>query len=332
MKLTLFITGGCGFIGVNFVHYWRKHRPEDFIVNYDALTYAGCRKNQTAYEGQNNYRFIHGDILDRAFLTRIFSGSFEGVPKPDLIVHFAAETHVDRSIGDPAVFVRTNVLGTQTLLDVALSEKIPFHHISTDEVFGSLNADDPPFTENSPYRPRSPYAASKAASDHLVRAYGNTYGLPFVITNCSNNYGPHQFPEKFIALAITNLLQEKKVPVYGEGKNIRNWLFVEDHCEALERIIVQRMYGQAYDGATYCIGGNCEMSNIEVVRKILKIMGKDESWIEFVKNRPGHDFRYAMNTAKIEKELGWTPKTSFEDGLRNTIAWYLENEAGEPNK
>lgn len=318
--MTLFVTGGCGFIGVNFVHYWRKHHPEDFIINYDALTYAGCRENQTVYEGQKNYRFIQGDILDRELLSRIFSGKFDGVPKPTIIVHFAAETHVDRSIQDPAAFVRTNVLGTQTLLQAAVDfGKIRFHHISTDEVFGELGAHDLPFNEHSPYQPRSPYAASKAASDHLVRAYAATYGLPVTISNCSNNYGPYQFPEKLISLAITNLLQGKKVPVYAEGKNIRDWLFVEDHCEALDRIISSN-HG---DGETYCIGGNCEKTNIDVVRVILAVMGKDESWIEFVPDRQGHDFRYAMNSAKMQKQFGWQPKTSFEEGIRKTIEWYM---------
>ncbi len=316
---TLFVTGGCGFIGVNFVRFWRTKHPEDFIINYDALTYAGERKNQTDLELGKNYRFIRGDILDQKLLGQIFSGKVEGVPKPGLVVHFAAETHVDRSIVDAKPFVETNVLGTQTLLESALKNgKIRFHHVSTDEVFGSLGAEDRPWTEESPYRPRSPYSASKAASDHLVRAYFHTYGLPVSISNCSNNYGPYQHPEKFIALAITNLLHGKKVPVYGKGENIRDWLFVEDHCEALEYII----QSDVFSGETYCIGGNCEIPNLEVVKNILLAMNKDKSLIEFVVDRPGHDFRYAMNASKMKKDFGWQPKTSFVEGITKTIEWY----------
>lgn len=315
---TIFITGGCGFIGVNFVRYWREKYPEDFMINYDSLTYAGCRKSQTDLEAEENYRFIQGDILDRKLLDQIFSGEVEGVPKPDGIVHFAAETHVDRSITDPETFVKSNVLGTEVLLEAARSHgKIRFHHISTDEVFGSLGKDDAPWTAESPYRPRSPYSASKAASDHLVRSYFHTYGLPVTISNCSNNYGPYQYPEKLIPLSIMNLLQGKKVPVYGEGKNIRDWLYVEDHCEALEKVILNGTIGE-----TYCIGGDNERRNLDVVRMILQLMGKEESWIEYIPDRPGHDFRYAMSTKKICDQLGWSPKTKFSDGIQKTIAWY----------
>jgi len=318
----LFVTGGAGFIGVNFIHYWKKHHPEDFIVNFDALTYAGCRESQEEYEKQDYYYFVHGNICDEHLLHEIFTGVYECLPKPDIIVHFAAETHVDRSINDPYAFVKTNVLGTQMLLDVALKYgKIRFHHVSTDEVFGSLGPDDAPFHESTPYSPRSPYSASKAASDHLVRAYHETYGLPVTISNCSNNYGPYQFPEKLIALAITSLIQGKKIPVYGKGENIRDWLHVEDHCRALEKVILEGKIGE-----TYCIGGEAERTNMQVVQAILKEFGMGEEMLEFVADRPGHDFRYAMDISKMRNELGWQPQVSFEEGLKRTIEWYRENE------
>jgi len=318
----LFVTGGAGFIGVNFIHYWKKHHPEDFIVNFDALTYAGCRESQAQYEGQDFYYFVHGNICDEHLLHEIFTGVYECLPKPDLIVHFAAESHVDRSINDPSSFMKTNVLGTQALLDVALKYgKIRFHHVSTDEVFGSLGPNDAPFTEKTPYDPRSPYSASKAASDHLVRAYHETYGLPVTISNCSNNYGPYQFPEKLIALAITNLIQEKKIPVYGKGENIRDWLHVEDHCRAIETVILKGEIGE-----TYCIGGEAERTNLQVIRTILQEFGMGEEMVEFVQDRAGHDFRYAMDISKIRRELGWEPKMSFEEGLKQTVEWYRRNE------
>lgn len=318
----LFITGGAGFIGVNFVHYWRKHHPEDFIINFDALTYAGNRESQASLECQPYYYFVQGNICDEHLLHEIFTGVYECIPKPDIIVHFAAESHVDRSIEDPYAFVKTNVLGTQNLLDVALKYgKIRFHHVSTDEVFGSLGPNDPPFNESTPYAPRSPYAASKAGSDHLVRAYHETYGLPITISNCSNNYGPYQFPEKLIALAITNLMAGKKVPVYGEGLNIRDWLYVEDHCRALEQVILKGKIGE-----TYCIGGESERTNLEVIREILKNFGKDESWIQYVPDRLGHDFRYAMDISKMRKELGWKPEVGFEEGIKKTVEWYRNHE------
>jgi dTDP-glucose 4,6-dehydratase len=318
----LFVTGGAGFIGVNFIHYWKKHHPEDFIVNFDALTYAGCRESQAEYENQDYYYFVHGNICDEALLHEIFTGVYECLPKPDLIVHFAAESHVDRSINDPHSFVKTNVMGTQVLLDMALKYgKIRFHHVSTDEVFGSLGPNDAPFTEKTPYDPRSPYSASKAASDHLVRAYHETYGLPVTISNCSNNYGPYQFPEKLIGLAITNLIQGKKIPVYGKGENVRDWLHVEDHCRALEDVILKGEIGE-----TYCIGGEAERTNMQVVRGILNEFGLGEEMLEFVQDRAGHDFRYAMDISKIRKELGWEPKVSFEEGVRKTVEWYRGNE------
>lgn len=314
----LFVTGGCGFIGVNFVRSWHKKHPEDFIINYDLLTYAGSRDHQADLEHEQNYAFVQGDILDRTTIEAIFSGQFEGLPKPNLIVHFAAESHVDRSIQDPEIFVKTNVLGTQTLLEAAVDAgNIRFHHISTDEVFGSLGPNDPPFTEDSPYRPRSPYAASKAASDHLLRAYAVTYGLPVTISNCSNNYGPYQFPEKLIALGITNLLHGKKIPLYGEGYQIRDWLYVEDHCEALEHVLLAGEIGE-----TYLIGGNCEKSNREVLNTILEVFDRDESWVESVPDRLGHDFRYALDTSKMEQKFGWKPKIAFEEGIKRTVQWY----------
>lgn len=319
----IFVTGGAGFIGVNFIHYWKKHHPEDFIVNFDALTYAGCRESQAEYEDQDFYYFVHGNICDEHLLHEIFTGVYECLPKPDMIVHFAAESHVDRSIQDPYAFVKTNVLGTQTLLDMALKYgKIRFHHVSTDEVYGSLGPDDAAFNERTPYDPRSPYSASKASSDHLVRAYHETYGLPVTISNCSNNYGSYQFPEKLIALAITNLMQGKKVPLYGDGSNIRDWLYVEDHCKALEKILLEGEIGE-----TYCIGGEAEMSNKQVVDTILDHFGMDDSMIEYVKDREGHDWRYAVDISKIRAHLGWSPKVNFSEGIQKTIEWYKKNEA-----
>lgn len=316
---TILVTGGAGFIGVNFVKYWRKAHPEDFLINLDLLTYAGNRDYQADLEGQERYQFVQGDIGDRVLMEQIFSGNYPGCPKPDVVVHFAAESHVDRSIRDPALFLRTNVLGTQVLLEMAVKHgNIRFHHVSTDEVFGSLGPDDPAFDESTPYAPRSPYSASKAASDHLVRAYHETYGLPITISNCSNNYGPYQFPEKLVAVTITRALRGEKIPIYGTGKNVRDWLYVEDHCEALEKIILHGKIGE-----TYCIGGEAEKTNLEVVGTILKVLGKHEDLIEFVADRPGHDFRYAMNIAKIQRELAWAPRVSFEEGIRRTVEWYV---------
>lgn len=315
---TLLVTGGAGFIGVNFVKYWRRSHPEDFLINLDLLTYAGNRSHQADLEGEERYQFIQGDIGDRELMEKIFSGNYPGCPKPELVVHFAAESHVDRSIRDPALFLRTNVLGTQVLLEMAVKYgNIRFHHVSTDEVFGSLGPDDPAFDESTPYAPRSPYSASKAASDHLVRAYFETYGLPVTLSNCSNNYGPYQFPEKLVAVTITRAMRGEKIPIFGTGKNVRDWLYVEDHCEALEKIILHGKIGE-----TYCVGGEAEKTNLEVVRTILEAMGKDEHMMEFVADRPGHDFRYAMNIDKIQRELGWAPRVSFEEGMRRTVDWY----------
>ena len=311
------VTGGAGFIGSNFIIYWLKNHPADQIVNLDKLTYAGNLDNLQEVCNNPNYKFIKGDICDG----KIVNQAMEGV---DTVVHFAAESHVDRSILGPAIFVQTNVVGTQVLLENALKHKINrFHHISTDEVFGSLKLDDSSkFNERTNYNPRSPYSASKAGSDHLVRAYFHTYGLPVTITNCSNNFGPFQFPEKFIPLAITNLLEGKKVPVYGDGLYIRDWLYVEDHCRAIDLVLENGKIGE-----TYCIGGMTEdINNITIIKKILKILGKDEGSIEFVKDRPGHDRKYAMDWSKIKNELGWQPKYGFDEWLEKTIEWYKTHE------
>jgi len=315
--MKLLVTGGAGFIGSNFILYWIKKYPEDQIINLDALTYAGNLDNLKSVEENKNYRFIQVNICEKEKVNETVS-----TEKPDVIVHFAAESHVDRSILGPEEFIRTNVLGTFNLLEAAKkNNKIRFHHISTDEVFGSLGLKDPQFNENTTYDPRSPYSASKASSDHLVRAYFHTFGLPITISNCSNNYGPFQFPEKLIPLLITNLMENKKIPLYGDGENIRDWLFVEDHCEAIDSILKKGEIGE-----TYCIGGNNEKTNKQIAKKILDAMGKSEEMIEFVADRLGHDKRYAIDSSKIKKELGWEPKTGFEEGIEETIEWYKKNE------
>lgn len=316
--MKLLVTGGAGFIGANFIHFWLKNHPQDHIVNLDALTYAGNLANLTSVTQNPHYQFVKGDITDGALVKNALVGI-------DIIVHFAAESHVDRSITEPGQFVATNVLGTQVLLHAASQAKVKrFHHISTDEVFGSLPLEKAePFSEVTNYDPRSPYAASKASSDHLVRAYFHTYGLPITITNCSNNFGPFQHPEKLIPLAITNILEGKKVPVYGDGLNVRDWLYVEDHCRAIEAVLLKGKLGE-----TYCVGGMTQdISNLEIVRFILKEMGKDESSIEYVKDRPGHDRRYSIAWEKIKQELGWQPQHDVYTYLKQTIAWYQQNEA-----
>ena len=308
--MKILVTGGAGFIGSNFILYWMKKYPQDAIVNLDKLTYAGNLDNLETVSSLPNYTFIKGDICD----VRTVSGVMVGV---DVVVHFAAESHVDRSILSPSVFIETNVVGTQVLLEQALAHNVMrFHHVSTDEVFGSLPLNSPEkFSEKTFYNPRSPYAASKASSDHLVRSYYHTYTLPVTISNCSNNYGPFQFPEKLIPLAITNLLEDKTIPIYGDGLNVRDWLYVVDHCRAIEAIIKNGKIGE-----TYCIGGQKQdMSNLEVIRKIIKLMGKDESSISMVKDRPGHDRKYAIDYTKIERELGWTPEHDFDTWLISTI-------------
>lgn len=315
--MKLLVTGGAGFIGSNFILYWMNKHPEDFIVNLDKLTYAGNLENLKIIKDNPNYKFIHGDIYN----AEIVSQAMEGI---DILVHFAAESHVDRSILEPASFVMTNVVGTQILLDAALKQSVKrFHHISTDEVFGSLDLENlSKFDERTNYDPRSPYSASKAGSDHLVRAYGVTYGLPITITNCSNNFGPYQFPEKLIPLVVTNILENKKIPVYGDGLYVRDWLYVEDHCRAIDLVLTKGKIGE-----TYVIGGMTEgISNIEVIKKILSFMGKDESFIEYVKDRPGHDRKYDVNWSKIKQDLGWEPEYSFDEWLKKTIEWYKTNE------
>lgn len=315
--MKLLITGGAGFIGSNFVHYWHKNHPDDDMINVDKLTYAGNMENLKALEGAPHYRFEMADICDRKKIDSLM----EGV---DTVVHFAAESHVDRSIMDASPFIQTNVVGTYTLLEAAVAHNIKrFHHISTDEVFGDLELNtEEKFDENTPYNPHSPYSASKASSDHLVRAYHDTYGLPITISNCSNNFGPYMFPEKLIPLTITNLLEGKKVPVYGDGLNVRDWLYVEDHCRAIEMILADGKVGE-----TYVVGAAHEdIANIDLIKMILKIMGKDESSIEYVKDRPGHDRRYAINWTKIHKELGWKPAYDLEAALKNTVEWYTNNQ------
>lgn len=311
--MKLLVTGGAGFIGSNFIHYWLKNHPNDQVVNLDALTYAGHLESLKDVEGNSNYQFIEGDITD----TEIVAQAMGGV---DTVVHFAAESHVDRSVVDPLTFVKTNVLGTAVLLNAALERKVKrFHHVSTDEVFGQLGTNDPPFNEQTPYKPRTPYSASKAGSDHLVRAYLETYGLPVTITNGSNNLGPFQDPEKLIPRFITNLLEGQKVPLMGHGENIRDWLYVEDYCSAIDLVLEKGKVGE-----TYCAGGE-EKSNLEVTKKILQILGKDESMIEYVGHRLGHDLRYAIDSSKL-KDLGWEAEKGFDERLEETIRWYKENE------
>lgn len=316
--MKLLVTGGAGFIGSNFILYWMRQHPGDSIVNLDALTYAGNLENLHVVEHNPHYRFIHGNICDPAVVG-------PAMTDVDIVVHFAAETHVDRSIVEPSPFIMTNVIGTHTLLEHALKVKVKrFHHVSTDEVFGSLTLDDMnKFNERTLYDPRSPYSASKAGSDHLVRSYYYTFGLPVTITNCSNNYGPYQFPEKFIPLAITNLLEGKDVPVYGDGLNVRDWLYVEDHCRAIDMVLDKGTIGQ-----TYCVGGMTQdVNNLTVVKKILSYLAVDESHIDMVKDRPGHDRRYAMDWSKIHKELGWKPEHDFDTWLEKTIEWYRTHES-----
>ncbi len=326
------VTGGAGFIGSCFVLQSRQEGTR--IINVDKLTYAGNMDNISALQGDKEHIFVHGDIGNEELMAHVLQ-QYE----PDAIVNFAAESHVDRSILDPDAFVRTNVLGTCVLLRVALkywqglsdAKKADFRflHVSTDEVFGSLNAQDAPFTEETPYAPNSPYSASKASSDHLVRSFHETYGLPILITNCSNNYGPRQFPEKLIPLMICNALESKPLPIYGKGENIRDWLHVEDHCTAITKVLTA---GQV--GRTYNIGGRAEKSNMEVVKSICNALdnfvprshGSYADLITFVSDRPGHDFRYAIDTTRIENELGWTAQHSFDEGILETLRWYLDNQ------
>lgn len=315
--MKLLVTGGAGFIGSNFILYWMKEHPEDKIINLDKLTYAGNLENLAAVEKKPNYQFVRGDICDAAVVEKVLSGV-------NVVVHFAAESHVDRSILIPAPFVMTNVVGTYTLLEASLKGGVKrFHHVSTDEVFGSLELTDmSKFSERTKYNPRSPYSASKASSDHLVSSYYHTFGLPITITNCSNNYGPYQFPEKLIPLAITNLIEGKKVPVYGDGLYVRDWLYVEDHCRAIDLVLRKGKVGE-----TYCVGSfTQDINNLTIVKKILALMGKNESMIEFVKDRPGHDRRYAIDWTRIKTELGWEPSHDFDTWLGKTVEWYKTHE------
>jgi len=313
--MRILVTGGAGFIGSNFIHYILQTYPKYQVINLDALTYAGNLENLEMWKNDPRYRFVKGDIALPSIVDPL-------VAESDVIVHFAAESHVDRSISDPDVFIRTNIQGTFVLLESARKHQKRFHHVSTDEVFGALGPDDAPFNEHTSYSPRSPYSASKASSDHLVRSYFHTYDLPITISNCSNNYGPYHFPEKLIPLVITNLLEGKKVPVYGDGLQVRDWLYVEDHCRAIDQIIHRGKIGE-----TYCIGGKSERENILIVKKIIELLGKDETMIEYVKDRSGHDRRYAIDFSKIQTELGWEPSVTLEAGLEKTVKWFEENEA-----
>lgn len=330
----VFITGGAGFIGSNFIRYLLKSEPEVSIINLDALTYAGSLENLEVLPDPERHTFIKGDICDRQMIDDVLRRY-----EIDTVVHFAAETHVDRSILGPDQFIHTNVVGTFTLLQAAKQywieeksfslEDIRFHHISTDEVFGSLKPDDPPWTENTPYAPNSPYAASKAASDHLVRSYHHTYGLPITITNCSNNYGPHQFPEKLIPLMLLNALEGLALPVYGDGGQIRDWLYVDDHCDAIWTVL-----RSGSPGETYNVGGNNQPTNLVVVKTLCEILDElmpnsphvpHEKLVQNVADRPGHDRRYAMDASKIARQLGWQPRQSLESGLVKTVQWYLDH-------
>lgn len=317
--MKLLVTGGAGFIGSNFILYWLEKYPKDNVINFDKLTYAGNLENLTSIEKNPQYTFVQGDICNAELVNETIQKH-----QIDTIVHFAAESHVDRSILDPAPFVKTNIEGTYVLLEAALKNNVKrFHHISTDEVFGALELNSKEkFTEITPYNPHSPYSASKASSDHLVRAYQDTYHLPVTISNCSNNFGPYQFPEKFIPLTITNLLEGKKIPVYGDGLYVRDWLFVNDHCVGIDLILHKGAIGK-----TYLLGGLTEdISNIEITKKIIKIMKKSESEIEFVKDRPGHDRRYAIDWSTINRELGWKPRYDFDTYLQTTVNWYIQNQ------
>ncbi len=326
MMKHVLVTGGAGFIGSNFVRYLLRVEPDVQIINLDALTYAGSLENLQGLPHERHV-FVHGNITDRTLVTELFEKY-----QIDTVVHFAAESHVDRSILGPAPFIETNIVGTFTLLDVAREkwagrQDVRFHHVSTDEVYGTLAPDAPPFSETTPYDPRSPYSASKASSDHLVRAYWHTYGLPVSLTNCSNNYGPYQFPEKLIPLMILNALQGRPLPVYGDGQQIRDWLYVEDHCEGIYRVLRS---GQ--EGETYNIGGGNQPTNLEIVQRICALLDElapagapHDRLITFVQDRPGHDRRYAMDTRKMQTELGWQPHESLESGLRRTVQWYLEH-------
>ena len=316
--MTIIVTGGAGFIGGNFVHYMLKKYNNYRIVCLDSLTYAGNLETLESVMDNQNFSFVKADITDRDSVFKLFEEE-----KPDIIVNFAAESHVDRSIEDPGIFLKTNILGTQILLDASRKYGVKrYHQVSTDEVYGDLPLDRPDlfFTENTPIHTSSPYSASKASADLLVQAYHRTFKVPVTISRCSNNYGPYHFPEKLIPLMIANALNDKPLPVYGEGINVRDWLYVEDHCSAIDLIIHKGKVGEVYN-----VGGHNEMKNIDIVKIIIKELGKTEDLITFVKDRAGHDMRYAIDPTKIHSELGWLPATKFEDGIKMTIKWYLEN-------
>ncbi len=310
------ITGGAGFIGSNFIHFLFEKYPDCQVTNLDKLTYAGNPENLKKFQDNPRYKFVKGDIADPKLVDEL-------VADADFVVNFAAETHVDRSITGPAEFIQTNVVGMQNLLDFASRHKKRFHHISTDEVFGDLPlGTGQKFTERSAYFPSSPYSASKAAGDHLVHAYSRTYGLDATITNCSNNYGPYQFPEKLIPKTIVNALRDKNVPVYAQGRNVRDWIHVKDHCKAVDLVLQTGRTGEMY-----VTGGNCEKANLEVVRQILQLLGKSENLIQLIPDRPGHDLRYAIDSSKIEQELGFTRDYDFDKGLAETVEWYKQNQS-----
>ena len=318
--MTVFVTGGAGFIGSNFIFYMMEKHPEYRIVCLDKLTYAGNLKTLNSVLDKPNFRFAKVDICDREKIYGLFEEE-----SPDLVINFAAESHVDRSIENPSVFLETNIIGTSVLMDACRKYgNIRFHQVSTDEVYGDLPLDRPDllFTEKTPIHTSSPYSSSKAAADLLAMAYYRTYGLPVTISNCSNNYGPYQFPEKLIPLMIINCLNNKPLPVYGEGLNVRDWLYVEDHCKAIDLIVHRGRIGEVYN-----VGGHNEMKNIDIVKLIIKALGKSEDLITYVTDRKGHDLRYAIDPSKIHGELGWSPETKFENGIRKTIKWYLENQA-----
>lgn len=317
----ILVTGGAGFIGANFIHYWQAHHPHTFIVNLDLLTYAGSLQNLEHLPQPKQHVFVQGDIGDASLLEKLLKQY-----RIDTIVHFAAESHVDNSIKDPAIFVKTNILGTQVLLEAARKVKCRFHHISTDEVYGTLGPNDLPFTEETKYAPNSPYSASKAGSDHLVRAYHHTYGLAVTISNCSNNFGPFQHQEKFIPTVIRSCLQNQPIPVYGDGSNIRDWLYVEDHCKAIDLILHQGKLGEVYN-----VGGKNEWSNLNIVKRVCDLFDElrpqstsHHALIRFVQDRPGHDWRYAINSDKIVKALGWSSSQNFELHLKHLIETALQ--------
>ncbi len=311
--MNLLVTGGAGFMGSAFIRYVINKNLAESVINYDLLTYAGNLANLNEVDKNDKYQFVQGDIKDSKKV-------LETVEKYniDTIVHFAAETHVDRSIDNPAIFLETNVIGTNVLLEIATEKNLRFHHISTDEVFGALNLEDTvKFNEQTPFNPRSPYSASKAGAEHLVKAYFTTYKTKVTITNSSNNYGPYQYPEKFLPLMITNLLNNKKIPVYGDGLYMRDWLYVDDHAQGVWEVLTKGKIGESY-----CLAGENEISNIDLIKKVLKLMQKDESYIEYIEDRKGHDRRYAVDISKIKTELGWMPETDFDEGLKKTTEYY----------